>query len=83
MDGQKTQLNKRWWNDNVNNSVIQKSNLWKDWKNEQKCEVFKIGKKMVKTNQYITGGCLTNDDGVLAVRDESKKWLGNIVTRSC
>ena len=56
MDGQKIQLNKRLWNDNVNNSVIQKSNLWKDWKNEQKCEVFKIGKKMVKTNQYITGG---------------------------
>ena len=38
---------------------------------------------MVKTNQYITGGCLKNDDGVLTVRDESKKWLGNIVTRSC
>ena len=41
---------------------------------DQKCDVFVIVKKMVKTNQGIIGEqCIRNDDGVLAVTYEDKK----------
>ena len=47
------------------------------WRNDQKCDVFMIAKRMVKTNmnnQDITGEqCIRNDDSVLAVNDENKK----------
>ena len=48
--------------------------------NYQKCDVFKITNRMVKTIQDINGGqCIRNDDGLLAVRDEDKKiaWKSN------
>ena len=41
---------------------------------DQKCGVFKIAKKMVKTNQDIIGEqCIKNDNGILAVKNEDKK----------
>ena len=44
------------------------------WRNDQKRDVFKIAKRIVKTNQDITGEqCIRNDNGVLAVSDENKK----------
>ena len=44
------------------------------WRDDQKCDVLKIGKSMVKTNQDIIGEqCSRNNDGVQAVSDEDKK----------
>ena len=41
---------------------------------------FKTAKRMVKTNQDITGEqCFRNDDGVLTVSNEDKKI---VITRS-
>ena len=43
-------------------------------KDDQKCDVFKIVKGMVKTNQdIISQQCIWNDDGELAVSYEDKK----------
>ena len=43
-------------------------------KDDQKCDVFKIVKGMVKTNQDIVSQqCIWNDDGELAVSYEDKK----------
>ena len=40
------------------------------WQVDQKCDVFQIAKRMVKTNQDIIGDqCLRNDDGALTVSD--------------
>ena len=39
-----------------------------------KCDVFKIPNRMVKTNQDVTGEqCVRNHDGVGALSDEDKK----------
>ena len=44
------------------------------WRDEQSCDVFKIAKRIVKTNQYVIGEqFIRNDVGVLAVRSEDKK----------
>ena len=44
------------------------------WQEDQKSDVFKIAKRIVKTNQDIIGEhCIRNDDGVLVVSDEVKK----------
>ena len=44
------------------------------WQDDQKCDMFKIAKRMDKTNQDIIGEqCIRNGDGVLAVSDEDKK----------
>ena len=44
------------------------------WRDDQKCDVFEIAKRMVTTNQEINGKqCIRNDDGTLAVSDEGKK----------
>ena len=41
---------------------------------DQKCDVFKIAKRMVETKQDIFDECSTrNDDDVLAASDEDKK----------
>lgn len=41
------------------------------WKDDQKSDVFKTAKTMVKTNQDISDEhCIRNDDGTLAVSDE-------------
>ena len=38
-----------------------------------KCDVFKIAKRMVKTNQDVIGKqCIRNNDGVLSVNDKDK-----------
>ena len=43
------------------------------WHNDQKRDVFKIAKRIVKTNQDIIGEQgIRNDNGVLAVSDENK-----------
>ena len=40
-------------------------------KDDQKCDVFKIAKTKVKTNQDISDEhCIRNDNGTLAVSDE-------------
>ena len=42
-------------------------------RDDQKCDVLKIAKRMVKTNQDTVGEqCIRNDDGVMAV-SQSKK----------
>ena len=54
-------------------------------RDDQKCDVFKIGKRMVKTNQDIIGEqCIRNDDGLLAVTDEDKKvaWDRNSLSQA-
>ena len=43
------------------------------WRNEQRCDVFKIAKRMVKTNQYIIDEQFIRNVGVLAVSSEDKK----------
>ena len=41
---------------------------------DQKCDVFKIAKRMVETKQDIFDECsIRNDDDVLAASDEDKK----------
>ena len=43
-------------------------------RNDQKCEVFKIGKRMIKTNENISGRkCKRKSDGVLTGGDNGKK----------
>ena len=51
------------------------------WQGDQKCDVFKMAKRMVKTNHNIREQCIKNDDGVLAVSDEVKKQIGKVVMR--
>ena len=47
---------------------------------DKKYDVFKIAKRMFKTNQDIIGEkCIRNDNGVLAVSDEDKKYLGKVM----
>ena len=47
-------------------------------RDDQKCDVFKIAKKMVKTNQdIIAEQCIRNDDGVPAASNEDKKIAWN------
>ena len=47
-------------------------------RDDQKCDVFKIAKRMVNTNEnMIAGHCIRNDDGVPAVSDEDKKIVWN------
>ena len=42
--------------------------------NAQKCDEFKIAKRMIRTNQDIIGEqWIRNDSGALAVGDEDKK----------
>ena len=44
------------------------------WWNDQKYDVFKIAKRMLKNNQDNIGEqCIRNDDDVLAISDEDKK----------
>ena len=44
------------------------------FKAEQKCDVFKIAKRIIKTNQDIIGEhCIRSDAGVLVVSDKDKK----------
>ena len=44
------------------------------FKAEQKCDVFKIAKRIIKTNQDIIGeNCVRSDASVLVVSDEDKK----------
>ena len=43
-------------------------------RDDQKLNVFKIEKRLVKTNQDIIGKqCIRNDDGVFTVSDKDKK----------
>ena len=42
-------------------------------KDDQKFVVIKISKRVVKSNQDITGNQCIRNDGVLAVKDEYKK----------
>ena len=42
-------------------------------RDEQKCDVFKIAKRMVKINQDIIGEqCIRNEDGVMEFSDKNK-----------
>ena len=46
------------------------------WQDDQKCNVFKIAKGMVKTNQVFIGEQgVRIDDGVLKVSYEDKKMV--------
>ena len=41
---------------------------------DQKCDVLKVAKSMVKTNQdIICEQCIRNDDNILTVSDEDKE----------
>ena len=40
---------------------------------DQKCDVFKTAKRMVKTNEDIGEQCIKKDNGILAVKNEDKK----------
>ena len=47
------------------------------WKDDQKSDVFKTAKTMVKTNQDISDEhCIRNDDSTLAVSDEDIEIAG-------
>ena len=47
---------------------------------DQKCDVFKTAKIVVKTNQdIIDEHCIRNNDGVPAVIDENMKLIGKVI----
>ena len=49
---------------------------------DQKWDLFKIAKSMVKHNQDIGEQCITNDDNVLLVSDEDQKIVWKSLAQS-
>ena len=41
-------------------------------RDDQKCELFKIAKRIIKNNQDVSEHCVRNANRLLAVSDESK-----------